>query len=440
MELRQYAVVLWRRKLVVLLTAALTVAIVAIGVAQRPPSYAASAVLRLTEGPGAGSYAAQEYTTRLLNTYVYLAESHIFLDQAIQSAGLAGGAQGWGGDVNAEILPDSALIRVSATSANAENAAALVNALAALLAEDGQRLADAAGGPSWGLTVVEPASIPVEPTGPSSSIYLVIAALVGLAGGVGLAFVMENMDSTVRSRDQLERLAGGPLLGAIPAIPAERKRSSGPLLLNGTVRDGAREAFRTLGASALSVVPGGSGQALGSSRVLMIASSEQGAGKSTVAVNLASALAQAGHRVAVVDADLRHPSLHRVFGVENKLGLREVLLASVSTVSALQATKIPGVRVMPSGSSAVGAEMLLNPTRVRQVIRELLEQEDFVVFDSPAVRESADAAALAPLMDGVVLVAAHGRATEAGVDRVLKQMHRVGAKTLGVVLNRARED
>jgi capsular exopolysaccharide synthesis family protein len=192
-----------------------------------------------------------------------------------------------------------------------------------------------------------------------------------------------------------------------------------------------------LGATAVSAASGRGAGGPRAGRAIMVASAEPDAGKTTVVANLAVAVARAGYQVAVVDADLRRPALHRLFGVESKPGLMDVLVNSVRAPQALRPSRVPGVKVMPGGASADGYELLMNPVRVRQLLQQLTQEVDFVFVDSPPVLDSADAAALGPAVDGVLLVVVRGESTEDEVQRALNQLQRVGAKMLGVVLNRS---
>ena len=330
----------------------------------------------------------------------------------------------------------------------------IANTLAGLLVEEGQRSlqpgqpAPQAGQPAAGqadivreISIAEPAVIPASPSRPNPPLYLALAAMLGLIGGLGLAFTFENLDSTIRSAGQLERLSGSPVLSSVPTASTPIRRNGAPILLNGTGRSSkAGEAFRMLGASTLSLTSGVSSRGLRHGRLLLVASAEPRDGKSTVVANLAATVAQAGHRVIIVDADLNHPSLHRLFAVENKLGLKELLMDSIRVPAALQDTKVAGLRVVASGSSAVGTEVLLNPMRLRQVLLQLAQEADLVLVDSSSVLGSADAAALAPMVDGVLMVVAQGRATEEKVSEALKQLDQVGGKTLGVILNKSGRD
>jgi capsular exopolysaccharide synthesis family protein len=221
-------------------------------------------------------------------------------------------------------------------------------------------------------------------------------------------------------------------------VLAAGRFNSGPILLNGTARTREQAAFQMLGATTLSA-GAGTARGSGTGRILMVSSAEANAGKTTVVANLAGALARAGYQVAVVDADLKHPTLHRIFGIEGKPGLKEVLAGAVSAPLALRESRVSRVKVMPSGASDAGSELLMNPVRVRQLLQQLAQEADLVLVDSPAVLDSADPAALSLAMDGVLLVVVRGESTEDEVQRGLAHLQRAGAKNLGLVMNKSRE-
>jgi len=172
-------------------------------------------------------------------------------------------------------------------------------------------------------------------------------------------------------------------------------------------------------------------------KTLLITSAEPGAGKSTVLVNLAAAMAQAGQKVVVVDGDLRYPCLHEVFELPNDMGLSNVLSDLRRMSTALQETNIEGVRVLTSGPVPPNPAEPPPLSKLPQLLGKLAKEADLVLLDSPPILAIADAATMASMVDGVLLVAAKDQATGRRVQRALQQMARVGAKPLGVVFNRA---
>jgi capsular exopolysaccharide synthesis family protein len=286
--------------------------------------------------------------------------------------------------------------------------------------------------------------------------------------------LFEHLDRRIYSTENLEAATSVPVLGSVPIFGVPRRSRGEIALLAGDIQTPASEAFRVLKSIVLSGAEGSC------PRTLLIASAEPGAGKSTVLVNLATVMAQAGRRVVVVDSNLRHPCLHRVFELPNKVGLstvlvnletvmaqagREVivvdgdsrhpswpgafqlrnsvglsnvLLEGGSLSTALRGTKVPGVRVLTSGPLPHYPAELLSSTSMQKVVTALSNSADVVLFDSPPMLAVADAVDLASMVEGVLLVAARGQATGEQLQTVLQQLDRVGARVLGIILNKAR--
>lgn len=292
------------------------------------------------------------------------------------------------------------------------------------------RLGDAVRANS--ISVVEPATIPYAPSQPRKTLNIALGALVGLVGGIGLAFLFENLDSTIHSTDDLERLARIPLLASIPSIAVPRKSRGNPILLNGDALSPPGEAFRFLRSNILTPASGTP------PRTLLISSAEERAGKSTVSASLAVAMASAGRKVIVVDSDLRRPCLHQVFDLPNEVGLSNIILDSSGIDTVLQATEIQGVRVLTSGQWLGNPAELLGSSRMRSLVQELVQEADIVLFDAPPVLAVADTTVLARLMDGVLLVAARDQTTRKRLQKALQQLEKVGGQALGIVFNKAK--
>ena len=241
------------------------------------------------------------------------------------------------------------------------------------------------------------------------------AALVGLVLGVDFAVLFHLLDQSVRSRPDLERAAGGvPVVGEIPD-------SSTP----------ATEAYRSLQTLLLRARPDLP------VRVVLVASPHGGDGRTTVVVNFGRALAEAGKRVTVVDADLRSPSLHTHFGLRNDVGLTS-MARHMPLVSALQ--HVPGharLRVLTSGPWRANPQGFLSSPHPAAALEGVGQEADVVLVDCPPVLEVADALVLSRLVDSVLLIAASNQTTRRDVARAVEQLRSVGAPLAGVVLNRA---
>ncbi len=299
-------------------------------------------------------------------------------------------------------------------------------------AEQGKLLA-AVGSES--VSIVEPAFPPRDPIEPNQPRNLALGLLAGLAGGVALAFVFENLDPTIRSSERLERIAEVPVLAALPRarVPVEPQRWQ----VSEVKRYSAwptGEAYRILRTS-LEAMLGGSNP-----KILLCTSPGAKDGKSTVAANLALALAQGGHRVALLDCDLRKPRLHQIFRLANVRGLGDVLAGDDGeepNTNDLWQVPMDGLDLLVSGGLPPNPTELLRSDRMLSLLMAAASKRNFVLLDGPPVLNFADAGVLAAEVDGVLLVVGRGRATEQGTRQALRRLERVKANVIGVVLNQA---
>jgi capsular exopolysaccharide synthesis family protein len=280
------------------------------------------------------------------------------------------------------------------------------------------------------LVVAEAAEIPEKPIRPRPLVTALLAAIFGALVAIGAAYVIEYLDDTVKTPDDVTRVSGLPTLGAI----ARLREGSGDRHLVASVESKApeSEAYRTLRTNIqFSSVDR-------PTRTLLVTSSGPSEGKSTTAANLAVVMAQTGKRVIVVDADLRRPVLHRIFGVPNNTGITTALLAGddMSLDGHLQPSKVENLSLLTSGPIPPNPSEILGSHRMASLIESLTQLADMVIFDSPPVLAVTDAAVLGRQVDGVVLVADARQTREQVLARAVSELQNTGANLLGVVLNR----
>lgn len=290
-----------------------------------------------------------------------------------------------------------------------------------------------------GASIITPAATPDQPAKPNPILNAALGLVLGLLGGLGLAFLFENLDSRLRTREQIESALKLPTLGRIPAsVQVTGSRYGAPLA----------EAYRRLGANILSHIRETD------QKVFVITSALSGEGKTTIAANLASSLSYSGLAVAVVDCDLHNPTLHTLFGVANERGLTSVLSKQSSLTDALQNPPMMRVSILTSGpisanpfdaKSSSGSVMrrvhpgqveLLSTAQMVAAIGALRERFDVVLLDTAPSLEVTDAAVLSPLVDGVILVADLSQAEQQILQEVHQQLNDVNANVLGTVLTR----
>lgn len=275
------------------------------------------------------------------------------------------------------------------------------------------------------ISIIEPAETPIVPAKPKPIINIALGFVVGLVTGVGLAFLAENLDTTLYTTEQIETTTQLPTVGQIPGSKDEltiARLGSGHYL--------QMESFRRLRTNILATGEDGS-------QVVLLTSAKRGEGKSTVASNLAVTIAQSGREVVIVDCDLRLPNVHKLFDLLNKRGLTNILAGEVVVDEAVQNSSFPRVQVITSGPLPPNPTELLGSQRMTDLIEQLKEKYDFIILDTPALLSVADAAVLAPAVDNVILVVAQSQTRRGDVQTVLQQLSNVRVKSMEVVVNRA---
>jgi polysaccharide biosynthesis transport protein len=275
------------------------------------------------------------------------------------------------------------------------------------------------------ISIVQQADVPKVPSKPRKEINLALGLLIGLIGGVALAFLLEHLDTTVYTTRQIEETTE---LSTLAQIPSATRQYPMHLFNSNSPHE---EAFRRLRANILML-----GQDV-PLRTLMVTSAGPGEGKSTVVANLARMMAKLQRRIVVVDCDLRLPSLQRVFHLPNDTGLSSVLRGETTLEQALQFSNIPGVLVLTSGPIPGDPAELLSSPRMAVLIKRLADQCDMVLLDTPALLAVADAGVLAQLADGVVLVVGRALVREEALRTTREQLANLKARLVGVVVNHA---
>ncbi|MBF4565336.1 polysaccharide biosynthesis tyrosine autokinase [Plantibacter sp. VKM Ac-2876] len=342
------------------------------------------------------------------------------------------------GKISASNPAQSVLINISAVDSDPVAAARIANTAAQVLVDlvddvESANEVGSAGAPGdptpVGLTIVEPASPPRSPVAPNVLQNLAVGVLTGLALGVGITLLIEVLDTRLRGRSAIEKLTDTSILGAFHTEPTDAAQ----LILGSTESYSRRaESFRQLRTHLQFVsIDGGL-------RSVMVTSSVPGEGKSTTAANLALVLAEAGNAVLLVDADLRRPRQHEMFGLEDAVGLTTVLTGRISLGDASQAVDGAGrLAVLTSGELPPNPSELLGSAAMERALSEMERAYDVVVIDTPPLINVSDPTALSTLASGVLLVAsADGRLHRDQLRQSLENLSFVQAKLLGVVLNR----
>jgi len=278
-------------------------------------------------------------------------------------------------------------------------------------------------------SVIKGADLPSQPASPNHIVNGGLGLFVGLALGVGLAFMRERLDDRLRGREDLEIRIGAPVLGVIPKVPGWKHRDRPRLVALEEPKSSVSEAYRTLRTSILFAA------SRGEMKTILVVSAHTGEGKTTTVANLGVVLAQAGKQVIVISADVRKPRLHHFFGIENRTGLVSVLIGEAVAAEALSKTTDPNLIVMPSGPVPTLPAELLGSEAMGELIERLSNTADFILIDTPALLAVSDALSMAPMADGVIFVADSESTTRAAVAHARSQLEQMGANVFAAVIN-----
>mgnify|MGYP001765369442 CR=1 FL=1 len=293
------------------------------------------------------------------------------------------------------------------------------------------------------IRVVDAAEPPVAPIRPKKFINFALSFFFGLGIGGAMAFLLEHLDNTVKSEQDVERWAALPALGHVPlfqplrAVRADEnhgqevKPSTVDLASHFDSRSPFAESFKNLRTSLLLASPERP------PRSIVVTSAEAGDGKSTIALNLAVVLTQLGRRVLVLDGDLRRPRLHRMLAIPNDVGLSSLLSGNAEPQDAIQETEVPNLRAIPSGPIPPNPSELLGSPALERLMERLLDREGFdhVVVDSPPAVQVADGVILSSAFEATILVVRAGRTAKASLALAATRLRQGRGRGVGAVLN-----
>jgi capsular exopolysaccharide synthesis family protein len=303
-----------------------------------------------------------------------------------------------------------------------------------------QRMKEA--GVSAGITasniqILDRAESPTKPYKPNMRLNLLLATMIGLFFGVGMAFFFEYLDNTVKTPEDVEQLIRLPSFGMVPAISHERRNrlergDSYPveLVAFGAPKSILAEAYRNIRTSILlsfSEKP---------PKKIAISSPNPAEGKTTTVINTAIALSQTGARVIIIDTDMRKPRIHQVFEKENGTGLSSFLSGNADLEAIIMKTEIPNLYYIPSGPIPPNPSELLGSNLFKIMMGSLGEQFDHMILDTPPLLGFADSVIVSTTVDGVILVVSGGKTPRQTLQRAKAVLLQVNAKILGVVINR----
>lgn len=312
------------------------------------------------------------------------------------------------------------------------------------------------------VSIIEPAEVPINPVSPKKKLSLILALMVGLFGGVGLAFVLEYLDNSVKSPEEAQKLTGVPSLGVVPYLPKDGlkkiKRQGYSYRYSYREKEGdgkndkfdkikkielvnhlypnftLSEDYRTIRTSILLSSAGHPPVSIAFTSAL------PKEGKSVTVANMAVSFAQLNEKVLIVDADMRKPQQHRIFGLRTSKGMSSYLTGKASLEECIHETKVDGISLIPCGPVPPNPTELLNSKPMRQMVSEVKGKFDKVLYDLPPVLAVVDPVVLSNLVEATVFVVYPRKTTEKAFVSAVEELRRGRTKIIGTVFNGMRLD
>lgn len=361
-----------------------------------------------------------------VQSYTSIATSPDVTGPVIESLGLKLTGQGLAAKIRADAPQTKVLINLHVTDESPQQAARLANAVAAQFATvvRNTEQTDANGKPVVKLTVIHPATVPGSPIKPNKLVNIGLGFVLGLLLGVGLVFLRDLLDNTVKGPADFEPL-GVPVLGY---VPFDKRTSSVPVAFRGDPHSARSEAYRQLRTNLQFV------NIDNAPRIIAVTSAVPGEGKTTTALNLAAALAEGGFRVCLIEADLRRPNIAQLLGLVSDVGFTTVLIGKAQVETVLQNAG-RNLAVLTSGPVPPNPSELLISAQARSIIQEIAAKVDFTIIDTAPLLPVADGAEVAALADATLVVHRAGKSTREQAERSIEALAKVGVKPVGVVLN-----
>lgn len=432
MELKEYIRIVRDQWRVVLATVLIVVSGTAVATILQTPRFTAQTELffSLSGGESVTDMAQGGFfATAQMESYARVAKSPLVLTPVADGLRYPGGVVELGRNTKATTPPQTVLMTISVTDTDPLLAARAANAIGAqTIKAIGDLNSEQKSTVRVNAKTVAEAQVPSTPSEPNALRNIAAALAAGLLLGWGLAFLRNLLDSRVRTPEDAARVTTTlPSLGTVPTV------NTGGVVMIDSPRSVTAENYRRL-ATNLRFITADSDR--GS---VLVTSSVQGEGKSTTAVNMAVALAEAGLTVLLIDADLRAPQLANMLGLENVVGLTTVLSGQASVTEVLQPSEVARMDVLASGQLPPNPSGLLGSRRMQELLDWAESRYDIIVVDSPPLLPVTDAAVLAPQVGNRVLVMGAGKVTRPQVHEALESLARVDSPASGYVLNRTQQ-
>jgi capsular exopolysaccharide synthesis family protein len=429
-ELQDYLAILRKRWLSIAIITLLATAAAVGATVLVTPTYTARAQVYVsvrTGGTTSDLLQGSNFTVRQVKSYTDLVTTPLVLTPVIENLDLPTTPDELAKSITASSPLDTSLINISATHEDPQVASDIANATAESLSTNVTALEKPTDGESpVQISTVRIASAPLEPSAPNAKLNVALGLLVGLALGFGIAVLRQVLDTRIRTVEDIRAVTQASVM---TVMTHDDDAVQHPLIVQSNPHSPRAEAFRRLRTNLQFL------DVADRLESIVVTSALPSEGKSTVAINLAITLADAGSRVALVDADLRRPSVAEYMGIEGRVGLTTVLIGQAKLEHVIQPWGGGNLHVLPSGQVPPNPSEMVGSHAMGWVLGELVKEFDVVVVDAPPLLPVTDAAILARLAGGALVVAGANRLHRAELSEALEGLDAVGARVLGLVLN-----
>ena len=405
-----------------------------------PPQYTATAELFATYASQGESQNSSDmnsgasYLSTQIQTYPQLVKTEAVLKPVIKELGLDMTTDELAGKVTATNPSNTFMVDVSVQDGNAEQSARIANSVAKNLSEQisSSLYTDESAKSPIQLNLVQKARTPQSPSSPKVGLYLAAGVVLGLICGVGMALLLDVINTRVEGSSDVRELTKASSLGSIQR--SELLDEPRPVVISQPSSKEAEE-FRKIRTNISFLAP----NVKEHGHLLVFTSTRPGEGKTTTATNTAAAIAEVGKSVLLIDADLRHPSVAKEMGIEGHVGLSHILSAQATPRDVVQRYWKQNLHVLPAGKRPANASVLLNSELMTEMVEQALTQYDYVIIDTAPLSVANDASVFGRMAHGLILVVGRGVAEKKDLADTTTSLKEADVPILGFVLNFADE-
>lgn len=433
MELRDYVAILRKRWILIVALALSVLAVTAVVTIATTPAYTARTSLFFVVGGESTTELAQgsTFAQRQVESYAEVATAPYVLEPVIEELNLDTSVGALSQQIQVTVPPETVIIEIAVEDTAPQQAADIANAVGSQLATAVSELSpDAASGDSVSATTISAATASDSPSSPNVPRNLALGLVLGLLGGIGSALLLEVLNTKVRTESDIERVTDASV---VATIGYDDNASAHPLTVQVDPRSPRAEAYRRLRTNLQFL------DLAGESRSIVITSSLPQEGKTTTSINLAIALAEAGTRVLLVDADLRRPQVAKYMQIEGRVGLTTLLIGRATLADVVQPWGNTNLHVLTAGKVPPNPSELLGSHAMEQFMAAAAEQYDIVLLDSAPLLPVTDGAILAGNAGGALLVVGSDLVHQSQLANAIESLESVDARVLGLVLNQVQK-